>query len=35
VYKVDLGGGAELRPLEPFQAEEFLAPDRPLLASGT
>jgi RimJ/RimL family protein N-acetyltransferase len=25
VYKVDLGGGAELRPLEPWQAEEFLA----------
>jgi len=25
VFKVDLGGGAELRPLEPWQAEEFLA----------
>lgn len=25
VYKVDLGDGAELRPLEPWQAEEFLA----------
>jgi ribosomal-protein-serine acetyltransferase len=25
VYRVDLGGGAELRPLEPWQAEEFLA----------
>ncbi len=25
MYKVDLGGGAELRPLEPWQAEEFLA----------
>jgi ribosomal-protein-serine acetyltransferase len=25
VYKVDLGNGAELRPLEPWQAEEFLA----------
>jgi ribosomal-protein-serine acetyltransferase len=24
VYKVDLGGGAELRPLEPWQASEFL-----------
>ncbi|MBM2622834.1 GNAT family N-acetyltransferase [Actinoplanes sp. LDG1-06] len=25
MFKVDLGGGAELRPLEPWQAEEFLA----------
>lgn len=25
VFKVDLGAGAELRPLEPWQAEEFLA----------
>jgi len=25
VYSVDLGGGAALRPLEPWQAEEFLA----------
>ena len=25
VFKVELGGGAELRPLEPWQAEEFLA----------
>lgn len=25
VFKVDLGEGAELRPLEPWQAEEFLA----------
>jgi len=25
VFKVDLGGGAELRALEPWQAEEFLA----------
>jgi ribosomal-protein-serine acetyltransferase len=25
VYSVDLGGGAELRPLEPWQAAEFLA----------
>ncbi|MET0414402.1 MAG: GNAT family protein [Actinoplanes sp.] len=25
MYKVDLGDGAELRPLEPWQAEEFLA----------
>jgi ribosomal-protein-serine acetyltransferase len=25
VYAVDLGGGAELRPLEPWQVEEFLA----------
>lgn len=25
VYKIDLGGGAEVRPLEPWQAEEFLA----------
>jgi RimJ/RimL family protein N-acetyltransferase len=25
VFAIDLGGGAELRPLEPWQAEEFLA----------
>ncbi|GIF18003.1 RimJ/RimL family protein N-acetyltransferase [Actinoplanes tereljensis] len=25
MYSVDLGGGAMLRPLEPWQAEEFLA----------
>lgn len=25
MYSVDLGGGAALRPLEPWQAEEFLA----------
>ncbi|WP_432993900.1 GNAT family N-acetyltransferase [Dactylosporangium sp. CA-233914] len=25
MFSVDLGGGAELRPLEPWQAEEFLA----------
>ncbi|GIM91760.1 GNAT family N-acetyltransferase [Paractinoplanes toevensis] len=25
MYSVDLGGGAELRPLEPWQAAEFLA----------
>jgi ribosomal-protein-serine acetyltransferase len=25
VNQIDLGGGAELRPLEPWQAEEFLA----------
>jgi len=25
MYAIDLGGGAELRPLEPWQAEEFLA----------
>jgi ribosomal-protein-serine acetyltransferase len=25
VFSIDLGGGAELRPLEPWQAEEFLA----------
>jgi ribosomal-protein-serine acetyltransferase len=25
MFKVDLGGSAELRPLEPWQAEEFLA----------
>jgi ribosomal-protein-serine acetyltransferase len=25
VFHIDLGGGAELRPLEPWQAEEFLA----------
>jgi RimJ/RimL family protein N-acetyltransferase len=25
MFGIDLGGGAELRPLEPWQAEEFLA----------
>jgi len=25
MYSIDLGGGAELRPLEPWQAKEFLA----------
>ncbi len=25
MFRTDLGGGAELRPLEPWQAEEFLA----------
>jgi RimJ/RimL family protein N-acetyltransferase len=25
MFSIDLGGGAELRPLEPWQAEEFLA----------
>jgi ribosomal-protein-serine acetyltransferase len=25
MYSIDLGGGAQLRPLEPWQAEEFLA----------
>jgi ribosomal-protein-serine acetyltransferase len=25
MYAIDLGGGAELRPLQPWQAEEFLA----------
>ncbi|MFF5085305.1 GNAT family N-acetyltransferase [Actinoplanes sp. NPDC000266] len=25
MFKVDLGGGAELRPLEPWQADEFFA----------
>ena len=25
MFSIDLGGGAELRPLEPWRAEEFLA----------
>ena len=25
MFAIDLGGGAELRPLEPWQVEEFLA----------
>jgi ribosomal-protein-serine acetyltransferase len=25
MYAIDLGGGAQMRPLEPWQAEEFLA----------